>query len=130
MKMFSAKPKGQQRLTVEELEKVTSDEVNQFTENAKKELDTFRINTDTEYWFCVVFPSREEKDEFLKREGLYGHSDKYIDGMYYAKRRGYDLKQTVKFPKFKANDKAWSELSMPLPESDEKGGRTSRGRVD
>lgn len=36
MKMFSAKPKGQQRLTVEELEKVTSDEVNQFTENAKK----------------------------------------------------------------------------------------------
>lgn len=37
-------------------------------------------STDSEYWFCLCFTSREEKEAFLKKFNLHSIGDKYLDG--------------------------------------------------
>lgn len=50
-----------------------------FRERMKAENKRFRDMCDTEYWFCVCFTSREQKEEFLRKIGL-DVDEKYIDG--------------------------------------------------
>lgn len=40
---------------------------------------------DTEYWVCLCFASREEKEVFLDSTGLANIGDKYLDGADVAK---------------------------------------------
>ena len=52
-----------------------------FRESRAQERKRFLKTTDSEYWFCVCFRSREQKDAFLKATGWkIGRDDKYIDG--------------------------------------------------
>ncbi|GAB3873816.1 hypothetical protein GCM10029964_014710 [Kibdelosporangium lantanae] len=51
-----------------------------FRERAAKEDERFRLATDSEFWFCVCFKSREDKDAFLAAAGLVVIGDKYLDG--------------------------------------------------
>lgn len=61
--------------TIAELTEVESG----FRERMKAENKRFRDMCDTEYWFCVCFTSREQKEEFLQKIGI--DTDlKYIDG--------------------------------------------------
>lgn len=61
--------------TIAELTEVESG----FRERMKAENKRFRDMCDTEYWFCVCFTSREQKEEFLQKIGM--DTDlKYIDG--------------------------------------------------
>ncbi|MDY4007503.1 MAG: hypothetical protein SOY94_01390 [Candidatus Limiplasma sp.] len=61
--------------TVAELTEVE----NSFRERMKVENKRFRDMCDTEYWFCVCFTSREQKEEFLQKIGM--DTDlKYIEG--------------------------------------------------
>ena len=36
--------------------------------------------TDSEFWFAVYFPSRAEKEDFLRKYGLDRVGDKYLSG--------------------------------------------------
>lgn len=53
----------------------------------KQMLDT----CDSEYWFCVCFQNRDQKEAFLKAMKWFEHGDKYLDGTYLAKRAGIEL---------------------------------------
>ncbi|RTE47903.1 hypothetical protein [Actinobaculum sp. 352] len=51
-----------------------------YRDRAKAEENRFRQATDSEYWIAVCFPSREEKEKFLRKWDLIDHGDKYLDG--------------------------------------------------
>ncbi len=62
-----------------------------FVERAKKEKERYEIATDSEYWCCLCFQTRAQKDEFLEKSGIIKHGDKYIDGRKAAKVLGIKL---------------------------------------
>lgn len=47
--------------------------------------------TDSEYWFAIAFPLRDDKDSFLAEYGLHKLGDKYLDGMAVARKMGGEL---------------------------------------
>ena len=53
-----------------------------YRDRAANEAKRFIAATDSEYWFCVSFQDREEKERFLKAIGMTGKKapDKYITG--------------------------------------------------
>lgn len=62
-----------------DVEKELLDVEKSFRERMSVENKRFRDMCDTEYWFCVCFTSREQKDEFLRSLQL-NPDEKYIDG--------------------------------------------------
>lgn len=50
--------------------------------------EVYRTTTDPEFWLCVCFQSREQKEEFLRLAGWVGFGDKYIDGLRVAAHLG------------------------------------------
>lgn len=82
-----------------------------FKDRAKKEEKRFELATDSEYWFCVCFQSRAQKDAFLQAMNLFEHGDKYLDGQVVARRFGVELpdeRPTYAGPRL---DKRLSELT-------------------
>lgn len=59
-----------------------------FIARAKAENDRRRLATDSEYWFCVCFQSREQVEEFLRYTKWAAADAKYIDGQKLAKKLG------------------------------------------
>lgn len=57
-----------------------------FKNRSKQEQDRFKSATDSEYWFCVCFKNREDKELFLKKYGIFNHGDKYVDGYFMDKQ--------------------------------------------
>lgn len=51
-----------------------------YRDRAQKERDRNREALDSEYWFCVVFRTREDKNAFLERYRLREVGDKYLLG--------------------------------------------------
>jgi len=51
--------------------------------------------TDSEFWIAVCFQTREQKEEFLKKAGLWQLGDKYLDGTKVAKAMGIKLESPV-----------------------------------
>lgn len=62
-----------------------------FRERRKNEQARKLAATDSEYWCALCFPTRELKEEFLKKLSLINLGDKYIDGMKVAERLGVEL---------------------------------------
>jgi hypothetical protein len=54
----------------------------------QKKRDAYRVTVDPEYWVCLCFQSREQKEEFLARAGWLDLGEKYLDGLEVAKRLG------------------------------------------
>lgn len=63
-----------------------------FKERASKEAERYRQAVDGEFWICVVFQTREQKEQFLSNIGIDRilHGDKYIDG--------WDMAKALKVP--------------------------------
>jgi len=72
-----------------------SETLRRFKERAKAEDKRFVDNTDSEYWICVGFQSREQKEEFLRLTGIDRLGDKYLDGMKVAGLLGVELATTI-----------------------------------
>lgn len=53
--------------------------------------EVYRTTTDPEFWFCICFQSRAQKDEFLAAAGLDVLGDKYLDGLAVARHLGIDV---------------------------------------
>jgi hypothetical protein len=62
-----------------------------FRERHEKERERFVDATDSEYWVCLCFDTREQKEEFLKKLGLFEHGDKYLRGDFVAEKLGVKL---------------------------------------
>ena len=94
---------------VNNFEKDAKAELNQaqkaFHQRAEDERKRFELATDTEYWFCVCFQTREQKDEFLRKSGLTAQGDKYLDGLKVAKKFGVKMDSaTVELPRGRVDD--------------------------
>jgi hypothetical protein len=88
----------------------------QFLRRSRTDLDRFAAVTDSEYWFCLCFASREQKELFLRAMQWLEFGDKYLDGQRVAARQGIPLPEArIPFVTEKP-DPALSELSLPLPE--------------
>jgi len=82
-----------------------------FKARAKAEADRFKIATDTEYWACLCFQTREQKEFFLKALSLIDIGDKYLDGQEVARVLGVELPNAnVPYNTSERVDKAWLEF--------------------
>lgn len=85
-----------------------------FRARMKAENERFRDMCDTEYWCCLCFKSRAQKEEFLRSVGI--DTDlKYIDGREMARAVKRPVKTPdLKFAKIKAPDKEFSARAMDI----------------
>jgi len=81
-----------------------------FKQSAKQEQATFMENVDSEYWCCLCFQTRAQKDEFLLKKGWLEIGDKYLDGVAVAKAEGLDLENGVPRVKKRNISKRWQAL--------------------
>lgn len=51
-----------------------------FRDRRRREDRRFKQATDSEFWIALCFPSREDKERFLRKHGLIDLGDKYLDG--------------------------------------------------
>lgn len=80
-----------------------------FIARSEKKNARYTQAVDSEYWFCVCFQSRAQKEAFLKALGLQVYGDKYLDGARVAHKFGVVLPATLptkalKPPTTKAGD--------------------------
>lgn len=82
-----------------------------FRKRAKDEGKRFALATDTEYWACLCFQTREQKEAFLAALDLLKFGDKYLDGQEVAKQLGVALPEAAVPYKTSAKpDPAWVEF--------------------
>ena len=68
-----------------------SEALRQIIEKKKASQERFRVAVDPEFFFCMVFQSRAQKDEFLKAAGWYELGDKYLNGLEVAQKMGIEI---------------------------------------
>jgi hypothetical protein len=82
-----------------------------FQANRAAERQLVQDTTDSEYWFCVCFQTREQKEAFLKAVKWFGHGDKYLDGAFVAKQMGVALPpSSVRFVEIEQHKRIVKEL--------------------
>jgi len=85
-----------------------------FRERAKTEADRFTLATDSEYWACVCFQTREQKEAFLAALNILKFGDKYLDGELVAKELGVTLPSAdVPYNTSAKVDRKWLEFVKP-----------------
>lgn len=83
-----------------------------FRKRAKDEGKRFALATDTEYWACLCFQTREQKEAFLAALNLLSLGDKYLDGQEVAKVLGVKIPGAdVPYNTSSKRDKAWEEFT-------------------
>ena len=90
----NAEPADIETMAAAELEEISAT-LKGFKQRAKQEEQRYLNATDSEYWFCLCFQTREQKDEFLKKVGWWDIGDKYLDGMLVAEAMGIHLDAVV-----------------------------------
>jgi hypothetical protein len=84
-----------------------------FSGRAKLEAKRFELAADSEFWFSVVFKSREQKEVFLKAMNWLQEGDKYLVGPVLAEISGIDLPD-VSLPTPKGINKRTKRLARDL----------------
>lgn len=72
-------------------EKMSNAMLDGFKDRIKQENARRSFATDSEYWCCLYFHSRAQKDQFLKAVGWFDLGDKYVDGGKVAEKLGIAL---------------------------------------
>lgn len=103
-------------VSLEELEESCREELGEVEKSFRARMDAenkrFRDMCDTEYWCCVCFTSRAQKEEFLKSLGL-DPLDKYIDGKEMARAMKRPIRtQDLKFAQIGKGGKEYSAIAM------------------
>ena len=89
--------------------KQISEVLKRFAERKKAEKATFWDNVDSEYWFCLCFQSRAQKEDFLRAMKWDQYGDKYLDGAEIARAMGVKISGMPRIPKTK-HHKSWEEF--------------------
>lgn len=83
-----------------------------FRQRAKDEGKRFMEATDSEYWCCLCFQTREQKEAFLTALQLIQFGDKYLDGQLVAKQLGVPIPAAdVPFNTGSKVDPKWHEFT-------------------
>ena len=64
-------------------------------EQRQDEREQWRLLTDPDFWCCIVFQSRAQRDEFLQGAGLPDLGPKYLNGLTVAQRLGVKVTPIV-----------------------------------
>lgn len=89
-----------------------------FRNKEQAENNRRKLAMQSEFYFCVVFKSREQKEAFLAAAGLTGYGDRYLDGEKVAAKLGVAIPAVeIKFQGEK-HDKAMTLNFDPI----QKGG--------
>ena len=88
-----------------------SELLKKFKAQKAEERKTFYENVDSEYWICVCFQSREQKEAFLEKAGLMQYGDKYLDGMDVAQHMGINIKDLTPKTRKTRQSKDWLEFT-------------------
>ena len=72
-----------------------------FMARANGEAKRTELVTDSEFWCCLCFETREQKNAFLVATGFGEADDKYVDGRVVARKMGIDPGAKVQWPKTK-----------------------------
>jgi hypothetical protein len=82
-----------------------------FRKRMADENQRFALATDTEYWCCICFQSRAEKEEFLSKLDILKYGDKYLDGQQVAEKLGVSLTPvSMSYNPGKKVDKTWESF--------------------
>lgn len=60
-------------------------------EHDKRAADRIAHNTETDYWFAVIFHTERERTEFLRAVDAYYLGPRYIDGRALARKLGVEI---------------------------------------
>ena len=104
-----------------QVEKESKEEISEllagFKQRAQRENDRVVEVQDSEYWFCVCFQTRAQKDEFLEKAKLMQYGDKYLDGMKVAKTFGIELESPVPPARnTRPFDREFVNIALDIPE--------------
>lgn len=107
-------------MSLDALEAEVAEELGEVEKSSRERMSAenkrFRDMCDTEYWFCVCFTSREQKEELLEKLGL-PLDEKYIAGREFAKAVKAQLKtEDIKFARIKKPGREYAERSMQIEE--------------
>ncbi len=69
-----------------DVDETMSEALRLLIQKKKASMERYRVATDSEFFFCVCFQSREQKEAFLKLAGWDDIGDKYLDGLEIARR--------------------------------------------
>lgn len=84
-----------------------------FRARAQDESGRKALVTDSEFWACLCFQTRAQKDAFLRALKLLELGDKYIDGEAAAKVLGIELPaERPPYHDTSKVDRVWSDLAM------------------
>ncbi len=79
-----------------------------FRKRAADEGKRFALATDSEYWACICFQTREQKETFLAALNILKFGDRYLDGKEVAKQLGVTLPEAdVPYKASVKPDPAW-----------------------
>jgi hypothetical protein len=83
-----------------------------FRKRAKDENKRFALATDSEYWACLCFQTREQKEHFLRVMDILQFGDRYLDGQDVAKHLGVTLPDAdVPYKTSAKTDPVWVEFT-------------------
>lgn len=85
-----------------------------FKARAKREQERRQEAVDSEYWFCVCFQTRGQKEAFLKAMGWFEHGDKYLDGRFVARRLKVDLPEAALTFQGEKELKSFTKVLKPI----------------
>ena len=82
-----------------------------FRKRANDEGKRFALATDAEYWTCICFQTREQKEHFLAALDLLKFGDRYLDGQEVAKQLGIELPEAdVPYKTSSKVDPTWASF--------------------
>ena len=85
-----------------------------FRDRRDREAERAELVTMTDYYFCVCFATRQQRQAFLDGVGWdIAAGDRYLDGRALAKRDGVELPPDPVFPAIR-RDSTWDDLAAPL----------------
>jgi hypothetical protein len=87
-----------------------SDLLKKLKARAEQEQAVFMENVDSEFWACLCFQTRAQKDEFLRRMNWADLGDKYLDGVAVADRQGMKLEAKTPPVRKRNVSKRWREF--------------------
>lgn len=97
--------------TPEKRERELSETLKKLKAGLQHEQAVFLENVDSEYWFCVCFQTRAQKDEFLEKMGWVDLGDKYLDGLEVAQRQKMKIENPTPPIRKRNISKGWEEFT-------------------
>jgi len=85
-----------------------------FRSRTKAETDRKNHVTDSAFWVCLCFQTRDQVEEFLRASKLAKPGEKYIDGRKVAAALGVAIPADPVWPSAKKTNKKLAEMAMAM----------------